>query len=478
MKVENHPIYIDGKFINSNKNNWIDVYNPATEEMISRVPDATRKEAELAVTAASNAQEKWEMLPPVERAKWLHKISSEIRLRAEYISKLIVLEGGKTKELANIEVQFTADYIDYMAEWARRYTGEIIPSDRSRENILLFKRALGTTVGILPWNFPFFLIARKVAPALITGNTIIVKPSELTPNNAIAFAHIVDTLSLPRGVFNLITGRGETVGQALASNPKVMLISMTGSVPAGQKIMSSAAKNITKVCLELGGKAPAIVMKDADLELAVKAIVSSRIINSGQVCNCAERVYVQKDILNTFTELLIDSLKNIKFGNPTERHNISMGPLISQTAVEGVEKKVYRAIQQGARVVLGGKRVKGVGYFYPPTLLTDVTQNMDIVKQEIFGPVLPVISFNTLDEAILMANDSDYGLTSSIYTKNINVAMMAVKRLRFGETYINRENFEAMQGFHAGWRKSGIGGADGYHGLNEYLQTQVVYLQY
>ncbi|WP_057108979.1 aldehyde dehydrogenase, partial [Citrobacter freundii] len=375
------------------------------------------------------------------------------------------------------EVAFTADYIDYMAEWARRYEGEILQSDRPGENILLFKRALGVTTGILPWNFPFFLIARKLAPALLTGNTIVIKPSEFTPNNAIAFAKIVDDIGLPRGVFNLVLGRGETVGQELAGNPKVAMVSMTGSVGAGEKIMAAAAKNITKVCLELGGKAPAIVMNDADLELAVKAIVDSRVINTGQVCNCAERVYVQKGIYDRFVNRLGEAMKAVQFGNPAERNDIAMGPLINAAALDRVEQKVARAVQEGARVALGGKAVVGKGYYYPPTLLLDVRQEMAIMHEETFGPVLPVVAFDTLEQALTMANDSDYGLTSSIYTQNLNTAMKAIKGLKFGETYINRENFEAMQGFHAGWRKSGIGGADGKHGLNEYLQTQVVYLQ-
>ena len=336
---------------------------------------------------------------------------------------------------------------------------------------------LGVTTGILPWNFPFFLIARKLAPALITGNTIVIKPSEFTPNNAIAFAQIVHDIGLPKGVFNLVLGRGETVGQELASNPKVAMVSMTGSVAAGEKIMAAAAKNITKVCLELGGKAPAIVMDDADLELAVKAVVDSRVINSGQVCNCVERVYVQKGIYDRFVNRLGEALKAVQFGDPASRDDIAMGPLINAAALERVEQKVAKAVAQGARVVLGGKAVTGKGYFYPPTLLLDVRQEMDIVHEETFGPVLPVVAFDTLEEALAMANDSDYGLTSSIYTRDLNVAMKAIKGLKFGETYINRENFEAMQGFHAGWRKSGIGGADGRHGLNEYLQTQVVYLQ-
>ncbi|WP_312226807.1 aldehyde dehydrogenase [Pseudescherichia sp.] len=472
-----HPMYIDGQFVTWQGDAWIDVVNPATEALISRIPDGTADDARKAIDAAARAQPAWEALPAIERAGWLRKIAAGIREQASEISALIVEEGGKIQQLAEVEVAFTADYIEYMAEWARRYEGEILQSDRPGENILVFKRALGVTTGILPWNFPFFLIARKLAPALVTGNTIVIKPSEFTPNNAIAFAKIVDSIGLPRGVFNLVLGRGETVGQELAGNPKVAMVSMTGSVGAGEKIMAAAAKNITKVCLELGGKAPAIVMDDADLDLAVKAIVDSRVINTGQVCNCAERVYVQKGIYDRFVNRLGEAMNAVEYGDPAARNDIAMGPLINAAALARVEQKVAGAVEQGAKIALGGKAVEGSGYFYPPTLLLDVRQDMTIMHEETFGPVLPVVVFDTLEEALEMANDSDYGLTSSIYTQNLNTAMQAIKGLKFGETYVNRENFEAMQGFHAGWRKSGIGGADGRHGLNEYLQTQVVYLQ-
>ncbi|WP_031519315.1 aldehyde dehydrogenase [Siccibacter colletis] len=472
-----HSMYIDGQFVSGQGDAWIDVINPATEALLSRIPDGSAEDARQAIAAAKRAQPEWEALPAIERAGWLRKIAAGIRDRAAEISALIVAEGGKVKGLADVEVAFTADYIDYMAEWARRYEGEILQSDRPGENILVFKRALGVTTGILPWNFPFFLIARKLAPALITGNTIVIKPSEFTPNNAIAFAEIVHEAGLPRGVFNLVLGRGETVGQELAGNPDVAMVSMTGSVGAGEKIMAAAAKNITKVCLELGGKAPAIVMDDADLDLAVKAIVDSRVINSGQVCNCAERVYVQKGIYDAFISRLSSAMSAVQYGDPAQRDDIAMGPLINAAARERVEAKVARAVSEGATVLSGGKTAEGKGYFYPATLLVDVRQEMNIMHEETFGPVLPVVTFDTLEEALAMANDSDYGLTSSIYTRNLNTAMKAIKGLKFGETYINRENFEAMQGFHAGWRKSGIGGADGRHGLNEYLQTQVVYLQ-
>ncbi|KHN89848.1 aldehyde dehydrogenase [Pectobacterium actinidiae] len=478
MSTTQKRMYINGEFVENRSGKWIDVVNPATEQVISQIPEGSADDAKRAIEAAEAAQPGWEALPAVERGVWLHKIADGIREREAELTDTIIAEGGKTHGLAQTEVLFTADYLDYMAEWARRYEGEIIQSDRPNENIFVFRKAIGVTTGILPWNFPFFLIARKAAPALITGNTIVIKPSEITPNNAVIFAEIIHKIGLPKGVINFVTGYGPTVGQELAANPKVGMVSLTGSVAAGIATMTAAAQNVTKVSLELGGKAPAIVMDDADLDLAVKAIVSSRVINSGQVCNCAERVYVQKGIYDEFISRIKAAMEQVTFGNTAEKKALDMGPLISAAALQRVEDKVAKAVSQGAKVLLGGQRESGTGYFYPPTLLVDVKQEMPIMHEEVFGPVLPVATFDTLEEAITMANDSEYGLTSSIYTQNINTAMKALKGLKFGETYINRENFEAMQGFHAGWRKSGVGGADGKHGLQEYLQTHVAYLQF
>ena len=472
-----HQHYINGQFVGSQGDQWIEVINPATEALLSRIPQGSREDARLAIHAAEAAQPDWEALPAVERGLWLHKIASAIREREPELTATIVAEGGKTQGLAKTEVLFTADYLDYMAEWARRYEGEIINSDRPGEHIFLFRKAIGVTTGILPWNFPFFLIARKAAPALITGNTIVIKPSELTPNNAAIFADILQQTGLPAGVINIVYAFGQDVGQELAANPKVGLVSLTGSVGAGIATMQAAAQNVTSVSLELGGKAPAIVMADADLELAVRAIVASRMINSGQVCNCVERLYVQEAIYDRFINALTAAFQQVTLGDPAEQSDIDMGPLISAAARDRVEQKVAEAVAAGASVVLGGRRAGEKGFFFQPTLLTGVRQEMPIMQEEIFGPVLPVMSFKTLDEAIALANDCQYGLTSSLYTQDLNTTLYALTKLKFGETYVNRENFEAMQGFHAGWRKSGIGGADGKHGLEAYLQTHVAYLQ-
>lgn len=475
--MEELKMYIDGRFIDNKSGKWIDVLNPSTEEVISRMPDGSVAEAREAIEAAEKAQGDWERLPAIQRAGYLMKIAAGIRKRERQLTDIIVREGGKTQGLANVEVNFTADYIEYMAGWARRYEGEIIQSDRPHESIFLFKKPIGVTTGILPWNFPFFLVARKAAPALVTGNTIVVKPSQITPENAYVFAQIVDEAGLPKGVFNLVLGRGSVIGHELAANPKVGMVSLTGSVGAGIQTMAAASANVTKVSLELGGKAPGIVLPDADLDLAVKSIIASRVINTGQVCNCCERVYVHSSIKEKFLEKLIEGMKAVKVGDPSKVADLDMGPLVEANALKSVQEKVEKAVAQGATLALGGRRIGTKGYFFEPTVLTNCTQQMDIIQEETFGPVLPVVEFTNVEDAIAWANDCEYGLTSSVYTQNLDMAFKLIRALKFGETYINRENFEAMQGFHAGWRKSGIGGADGKHGLEEYLQTHVVYLE-
>jgi lactaldehyde dehydrogenase/glycolaldehyde dehydrogenase len=474
----NYQNFINGKFVDSREKNRIQVLNPATGQTICTVPDSGQADVDAALSAAETAQREWRRRTAIERATTLRTIATKIRERVESLARVITEEQGKPLGLARVEATFAADYLDYMAEWARRIEGEIVESDRAGETILLFRQPIGVIGGILPWNFPFFLIVRKAGPALVTGNTIVIKPSEETPHNAVKFCELIEEAGLPPGLINIVHGRGASTGRALASSPRVGMVSFTGSVQTGSAIMSSAAANITKVNLELGGKAPAIVMADADVDLAVKAIKASRVINSGQVCNCAERVYVQQNIADEFLDKLTSAMESTRYGDPLQDESVEYGPLINEAGYRKVESLIQSAVAAGATVTTGAKRGTGDrGYFYEPTVLTGCRQDMEIVRREIFGPVVPVVTFSDLDEAIEYANDSDYGLTSSIYTQNLNVALKACQEIRFGETYINRENFEAMQGFHAGWRKSGIGGADGKHGLYEYMQTHIVYLQ-
>jgi lactaldehyde dehydrogenase/glycolaldehyde dehydrogenase len=476
--MEQYRMFIDGAFVENGNRKMIQVVNPATEEVLSEIPAGLREDVDAAVRAADTAQKDWAKKPAIERAGYLREIAKLIRENDQHLIKTLAAEQGKTWELASVEIYFTADYMDYMAEFARRFEGEIIQSDRPNEQIFLHKLPIGVIGGILPWNFPFFLIARKMAPALVTGNTIVIKPSTETPNNAFEFAKLVAKSSLPKGVFNLVSGSGSVVGNALASHPLVGMVSLTGSVEAGIKIMEAAAPNITKVSLELGGKAPAIVMPDADLDLAAKSIRDSRVINSGQVCNCAERVYVHESVADAFIQKVTECMRNTKVGDPLKERGLDMGPMVSKAQLESVEESVKLALEQGAKCVLGGKRIPAEkGFFFEPTVLVG-DHGMTIFHEETFGPVLPITIFKDFEDALEMANDCEYGLTSSIYTNDYHYILRANKELKFGETYVNRENFEAMQGFHAGWRKSGIGGADGKHGLEEYLQTHVVYIQY
>ncbi len=470
-------MYINGQFVESSNGKWIDVLNPSTEEVISRQPEGTIEDVEVALDAARSAQKEWARTPVCERAVYLTKMADGIRKREQEFVEIIMREQGKTRNWASIEVGATIAYFDYMASFARHIEGEIVESDNRGEKILITKKPIGVVAGILPWNFPFFLIARKAGAALIAGCSIVIKPAQLTPENCCEFAKIVDETGLPAGLFNVVTGKGSVIGNALAGSPKIDIVSVTGSVGAGESIMKAAANNITKVSLELGGKAPVVVFPDADLELAAQAILDSRIGNNGQICNNAERLYVHKDIKEKFTEMLKAKFAAVKVGDPFSADDIDMGPLVEKKALESVQAKLDKAIAQGAKVLVGGHRVGDKGYFFEATLLDNCRQDMDIIHEETFGPVLPIVEFSDIDQVIEWCNDCEYGLASSVFTNDINTAARMVRELEFGETYINRFHFEAIQGFHAGVKKSGIGGADGKHGVEEYLRTHVTYLQ-
>lgn len=475
-----HQLYIDGTYTDSTGKGWIDVINPATEAVISRIPKATNADVDKAVQAAQKAQKSWELTPNIERGKIVRRLGDRIADRRETFIDLLQEEQGKDYNLASGEVDLAIDYFHYMSEWARRIEGDIVPSDRPNENILLYKKPIGVVAGINPWNFPVFILARKVATALVTGNTIVLKPSQHTPNTTMEFTKIVDEMEdIPAGVYNVVTGAGSEIGNALAKHKNVDMITMTGSITAGTKVMEAAAQNITKVNLELGGKAPAIVSQSADIDLTVNALVTSRLANNGQACTNAERVYVHSSIASELINKLAAAFKEKKLGNPREDKDVEVGPLINEDRLNTVAEMVDQAVADGAKVVTGGKKAEtDKGFFYEPTILTNVTHDSKIMRDEIFGPVLPITTFETIDEAIEMANDTVYGLSSSLYSNDMNETMKVINEMKFGETYVNRENFEAVQGYHAGMRQSGLGGTDGKHGVEDFLVTQVVYMQY
>jgi lactaldehyde dehydrogenase/glycolaldehyde dehydrogenase len=470
--------FIDGRFSADASHDPIEVINPATEEVWAGAQPCSGDETLAAIAAAKAAQPGWARLPAVTRAAYLKKITVLLRENAPALGRTITLEQGKPLAIATGEATWGADLMEYHAEWARRIEGDIIPSDTSHENIMLYREPIGVVACILPWNFPLYVLIRKLAPALITGNTVVIKPSCETPCSASAFAELLPQAKLPPGVVNIVIGRGATVGNALCTSADVGLVTLTGSTAAGRQVMQSCAANITKVSLELGGKAPAIVMDDADIDLAVASILGGRIANAGQVCNCVERVYLQQGIAATFIERMHQAMQQVTIGSGLD--NPDMGPLISGSARDTVHAMVQQAVADGAVLVAGGKICDRFnrGYFYEPTLLVGCRQEMAIMREEIFGPVMPVMTFASIDEALTLANDSQYGLTATLYTTNYATALRFANEIECGELYINRQQGEAYQGFHAGWKHSGIGGDDGKHGMQTYLRNRIVYMRY
>ena len=477
--MENARLFINGEFLDNGDRMMRKNINPATEEVINEFPMATPEDVAAAVDAAFEAQKSWELIPAIERAGYLMELVKLVNENQEVLARATSEEMGKPLAQAMDEAAWLGMYIQYMAAQARHMLGEIIPSDRPNENILLYKMPIGVAGQIMPWNFPLFLIGRKVAPALVAGCTVVLKASSDCPNGAYEFAKLVEKSSLPKGVINVITGYGEVTGEALAGNPKLGIVTITGSTAVGKKIMKAAADNVTKVSLELGGKAPVIVMNDCKLDETVEHVVNSRVYNSGQVCNAAERVYVQSGIADEFIAKVIERMKKVTFG-PALGGAFDMGPMVNKKQQEHVIELVQSAIDEGAKIECGGNAVTvdGKGYYFEPTVITGVKHESRVMVEEIFGPVLPITTFETLDEAIAMANDCEFGLTSSIFTTDYDTVMRAMNEIKFGETYVNREHFEAFQGFHQGVRGSGIGGEDGERGLEEYLETHICYIDY
>jgi lactaldehyde dehydrogenase/glycolaldehyde dehydrogenase len=457
------------------------VINPATEEVVAEAADGGPGDVDAALDAARRAQPAWEALPAIARARYLHAIAARVREDLEPLARLVVLEQGKTINEARGEVGGTAEFFDYFAEFARRLEGELLPSDNPDEHVMVMRVPHGVVVGIMPWNYPSVICARKAAPALVTGNTVVLKPHEETPLSALALAAIANEVDLPPGVLNVVTGPGETVGEALVADPRTDHITMTGSTEVGKRILEMTAKRVTPVSLELGGKAPFIVLADSDLDLAVRSAVSARFMNCGQVCTCNERTFVQGAVYDEFLSRYLDQVRGIRVGDPFDPQT-DMGPKVSEIELDKVDAIVQRAVGDGATVLLGGHRLRGDGYdrgfWYAPTVLTGVRPGMEVMEREIFGPVSPVMRFDDLDDVLELTNRSPYGLSAYLFTRDLSTAMRVARDLDYGELYINKIGPEQLQGYHTGFRESGLGGDDGRHGLEGFMRKKTVYLNY
>ncbi|MCY4137598.1 MAG: aldehyde dehydrogenase family protein [Rhodobacteraceae bacterium] len=458
-----------------------EIIDPATGEAFVAVRDATIEQAHSAVVAAKRAGARWAGRTTVERAAVMRRVADLVRRDAETLASLVVREQGKPISEARGEVAGAAGFFDYFAEFARRIRGDILPSDVPGEQICIQRVPVGIVAGIIPWNYPAALVSRKVAPAMIAGDTIVIKPHEMTPLSALHMATLLEEAGVPSGVVNVVTGDGPSVGAALASCDDVALISMTGSVRAGKQIMRSAADNLTQPSLELGGKAPFIVLENADLEFAVRSAVTSRFMNCGQVCICNERTLVAQPIFDEFLERYVELTRTLRVGHPMQE-TTDIGPKVSLPELKKVEAPVDGAIERGARPALRGGRPDEPptvgGYWMTPTVLVDVPQVDQIMQSEVFGPVVPVVPFADFDEAVTVANSSRYGLSAYDFTNDFTKEMDTVTDIDFGEVYVNRIGPESFQGFHTGYRQSGIGGDDGEFGLDAYLRNMSVYDNY
>ncbi|MFT9448120.1 aldehyde dehydrogenase [Gluconobacter japonicus] len=474
-----YDLFINNEWVAPETGEWISVENPATKETVGQAARGGEADLDRAVAAAKAAFPAWSRKTATERADYVHVLKDLVKRDKEKLAEIITSEMGKPLKEARVEVDFAIGLLRFAAENTLRLQGEIIPGSTPDEKILIDRVPLGVIGAITAWNFPLALCARKIGPAIAAGNTIVVKPHELTPLASLHLAKLVEEAKIPKGVVNIVTGDGPEVGVPLVAHPDVKLITMTGSTPAGKKIMAAAAETLKEVRLELGGKAPFLVMEDADLEKAAEAAVQSRFMNTGQVCTCNERTYIHEAVYDEFVQKVRQKIADLKVGLPTDPET-DMGPKVSEDELKKVHEMVEKAVRQGAKLETGGKRLTGgvydKGYFYAPTLLTNVSQDMDIVHNEVFGPVMSLIKVKDFDQALAWANDCRYGLSAYLFTKDLGRILRMTRELEFGEVYVNRPGGEAPQGFHHGYKESGLGGEDGQHGLEAYVQTKTIYL--
>jgi lactaldehyde dehydrogenase / glycolaldehyde dehydrogenase len=472
-------LYIDGRWSEGGAG-ALDVFDSRDGSVLAAVESADDADVEAAVTAAVAAQRGWARTPSIARGSHLRMIADVVSANAASLAEILVKEVGKPIAEARGEVAFAESMLRYHAEWDRRLEGEVLPGEVAGEQIQLLREPIGVVAAICPWNFPIAVLCRKLAPALVTGNTVVVKPSEVTPLSAIELFRLIDErLELPPGVIGLVCGDGST-GSALVRHPQVGIISFTGHRDTGKRIMSAASANLTRVSLELGGKAPAIVCADADLSVTIPAIITARHTNAGQVCTSAERVFVESAIADEFTERYVAAAQSLVIGDPSGE--VDMGPLVSQAQLEKTVAAVAGARDEGAAVLLGGDRPSGdefaSGYWHGPTVLSDLRPDMAIMREETFGPVTPIMTVDSVLEAVSLANDSRYGLSAYVFSRDYATVMRTVDALAFGEIYINRTHGESVHAHHAGYKESGMGGEDGKWGLLRYTQIKTAYHRY
>ncbi|WP_077324536.1 NAD-dependent succinate-semialdehyde dehydrogenase [Virgibacillus siamensis] len=477
MKFENETqsIFINGKWRAVDSQNTDTVYNPATLEPITKIASGGKSEATEAIQTANKAFKTWSEMTGRKRSRVLYKAYELMLEEVNRLGEILTTEQGKPLKEAKGEIKGAANFLLWYAEEASRAYGEWIPSSVSSKRLLVIPQPVGVVGAITPWNFPASMITRKIAPALAAGCTVVLKPAPETPLSAIEIVKILERAGMPEGVVNLVTGDAEQIGTAMLTNKDVRLITFTGSTEVGKHLMRESADHVKKISLELGGHAPIIVFDDADLDKAAALTLASKFRNNGQTCICANRIYVHDSVKDAFSKKLTEKVKQLKVGNGLHEET-DLGPLINEQASEKVQNQLDDAVKKGANIIHGGKKWNGGmdGYFYEPTILSAIDDDMLIMNEETFGPLMPIQTFTDEDVAIDKANDTDYGLAAYIFTETTNRAIRVSEKLEYGIVGVN-DVFPALaEAPFGGIKQSGVGKEGGHYGMDEFLEKKYI----
>jgi succinate-semialdehyde dehydrogenase/glutarate-semialdehyde dehydrogenase len=464
-------LFVDGEWMPASDGARFEVTDPATGETVGAVASATRDDTRRAIDAANAALAAWAARPARERSAIMRRWFDLIVENADDLAAILTAEQGKPLAEAKGEILFGAGFIEWYAEEAKRVYGETIPTNVSGRRLMVLKQPIGVCAAITPWNFPMAMIPRKAGPALAAGCTMVLKPASATPLSALALAELADRAGLPRGVFSVVPGSASVVGDELATSPVVRKLTFTGSTEVGKQLMATCAGTVKKVSLELGGNAPLIVFDDADLELAVEGAIASKFRNTGQTCVCANRIFAQAGIYDEFVERFAAAVGAMRVGNGFD-DGVELGPLIDDAAVEKVEEHLEDALAHGATVATGGGRHALGGHFFEPTVLAGATSEMRVAREETFGPLAPVIRFETEAEVIAAANSTEYGLASYFFSRDNGRIWRVGEALEFGIVGVNTGLFSYEGAPFGGVKESGIGREGSHHGIDEFLELK------
>ena len=463
--------YLAGKWVNSESNAVQSIFNPATGELLGTVPLLGESETRAAIDFANQAQKEWAGRTAQERSSILRRWYELMIAHADDLANILTLEQGKPLAEAKGEILYAASFIEWFAEEGKRIYGDIIPSHKASARLMVLKQPIGVVGAITPWNFPSAMITRKCAPALAAGCPFIVKPAPDTPFSALALAVLAEEAGIPAGIFNVVTGDAVAIGGELTANDKVKKLSFTGSTAIGKLLMSQCANTVKKVSLELGGNAPFIIFDDADIDSAIEGAMASKFRNAGQTCVCTNRFLVQDGVHDLFVEKLTRAVDALAVGNGLDE-GISQGPLINESAITKIESHVADALEKGATLNIGGSRHALGGTFYQPTVISDVTANMQVAKEETFGPLAPIFRFKTEEEALDMANDSEFGLAAYIYTRDLGRSWRMGEGLEYGMVGINEGIISTTVAPFGGIKQSGIGREGSKYGIEDYVEIK------